>query len=133
MSAELIDEFAFLDDWEARYMHVIELGKALAPLTDAERVPANKVEGCTSQVWLVAERDGDHLIFRGDSDAQIVRGLIAVVIRMFSGRRAAEIVQLDAAGVLGQLGLENHLTPQRANGLHAMVSRMQAVARAASA
>ncbi|MCF6221626.1 MAG: SufE family protein [Robiginitomaculum sp.] len=126
---DMIDDFSFLDDWEDRYMHVIELGKALAPLTDAERNPETKVNGCVSQVWLVQETQGDSanpiLNFRGDSDAHIVKGLVAVVLTLFSGRTAQAITNIDAAAILSKLGLEEHLTPQRSNGLHAMIARIK--------
>ncbi len=126
---DMIDDFSFLDDWEDRYMHVIELGKALAPLTDAERNPETKVNGCVSQVWLVQETQGDSanpiLNFRGDSDAHIVKGLVAVVLTLFSGRTAQAITNIDASAILSKLGLEEHLTPQRSNGLHAMIARIK--------
>ena len=125
---DMIDDFAFLTDWEDRYMHVIDLGKQLAPLTDDERNAANKVKGCVSQVWLVSARDGDTLIFRGDSDAHIVKGLVAVALEIFSGRTPAEITSIDAADILGQLGLQEHLSPQRSNGLNAMIERIKAEA-----
>ncbi|MCF6227603.1 MAG: SufE family protein [Planctomycetes bacterium] len=125
----IISEFSSLDDWEDRYMHVIELGKALAPLTDAERNPETKVNGCVSQVWLVQETQGNStnpvLNFRGDSDAHIVKGLVAVVLTLFSGRTAQAITDIDATTILARLGLEEHLTPQRSNGLHAMIARIK--------
>jgi len=124
-----MDDFSFLDDWEDRYMHVIELGKSLAPLSDAERNASTKVNGCVSQVWLVVEveKNGNNPIlnFRGDSDAHIVKGLVAVVLTIFSGRTAQEITDIDAAAILAGLGLEEHLTPQRSNGLHAMIGRIK--------
>ncbi len=129
---DLIADFSFLDDWEDRYMHVIELGKSLAPLTDAERNNLTKVKGCVSQVWLVQEISDANppvLTFRGDSDAHIVKGLVAIVLAIFSGRTAQEIVDLDAIEILAKLGLEEHLTPQRSNGLHAMVARIKQDAR----
>ncbi|PHQ59903.1 MAG: cysteine desulfuration protein SufE [Robiginitomaculum sp.] len=127
---DMMDDFSYLDDWEDRYMHVIELGKSLAPLSDEERNANTKVNGCVSQVWLVlnVEKDGDNnpvLNFRGDSDAHIVKGLVAVVLTVFSGRTAQEIVDIDAAAILSGLGLEEHLTPQRSNGLHAMIGRIK--------
>jgi len=124
-----MDDFSFLDDWEDRYMHVIELGKSLAPLSAAERNASTKVNGCVSQVWLVVEveKNGNNPIlnFRGDSDAHIVKGLVAVVLTIFSGRTAQEITDIDAAAILAGLGLEEHLTPQRSNGLHAMIGRIK--------
>lgn len=125
----LIDDFALLDDWEDRYRYVIELGKALPALPDADRTDATKVRGCASQVWLVSETDrgGDPVLhFRGDSDAHIVRGLIAVLFALYTGRRASEILATDAEASLGRLGLRQHLTSQRSNGLSAMVARMRA-------
>lgn len=123
---DMIDDFSFLDDWEDRYMHVIELGKSLEPLTDDERNAMTKVNGCVSQVWLVLEvEDGNFLKFRGDSDAHIVKGLVAVVLTIFSGRTAQDITDIDAAAILSGLGLEEHLTPQRSNGLHAMIGRIK--------
>ena len=127
---DMIDDFAFLTDWEDRYMHVIDLGKQLTPLTDAERNAANKVKGCVSQVWLVSERDGETLTFRGDSDAHIVKGLVAVALEIFSGRTPAEISTIDAGDILGKLGLQEHLSPQRSNGLNAMITRIKAEAAA---
>jgi len=123
---ELIDEFDFLGDWEERYRHVIDLGKTLAPLTDAERSDANKVRGCASQVWLVTERGPDgRLSFRGDSDAHIVRGLIALLLRLYSGRTPAEIAAFDAKAGLDRLGLSGALSTQRTNGLFSMVERIR--------
>ncbi len=122
---DMIDDFAFLDDWEDRYMHVIDLGKGLPPLPDAERTEANKVKGCASQVWLVSEKDGDILRFSGDSDAHIVKGLVAIVLEIFSGRSATEIAALDANEILSKLGLSEHLSAQRSNGLAAMIGRIK--------
>ncbi|NIJ42484.1 cysteine desulfuration protein SufE [Parvibaculum indicum] len=139
MSAEeLIEDFAFLDDWEERYRYVIELGKDLQPLTDEEHSPENKVTGCASQVWLVREihpgEDGrPRLVFRGDSDAHIVRGLIAILLRIFSGKTPEEIASIDAREIFGKLGLNEHLSPQRSNGLFSMVARIQAEAKAVAA
>lgn len=133
---DLIDDFAFLDEWEERYRYVIELGKSLEPLSEEEHSPANKVEGCVSQVWLVNEVRCDDegqpvLHFRGDSDAHIVRGLIAILMRLYSDKRPADILKIDARSILAQLGLDAHLTPQRSNGLYSMVERIQADAKAA--
>ncbi|MGQ7794599.1 SufE family protein [Faunimonas sp. B44] len=132
----LIEDFQFLDDWEDRYRYVIELGKELAPLSPDERCDANKVRGCASQVWLVTERSEGNdpvLTFRGDSDALIVRGLIAVLLEIFSGRTAQEILAVDAEEVLAGLGLREHLTSQRSNGLSSMVARIRRDAAAALA
>ena len=129
----LIDDFAFLDSWEDRYMHVIDLGRELEPLENSERTEANKVQGCASQVWLVSERDGDTLRFRGDSDAHIVRGLVAVVLAALSGRTRADILATDMEAVMARLGLSEHLSSQRANGLRSMVARIRAEAAASVA
>lgn len=131
---DLIDDFAFLDEWEERYRYVIELGKGLEPLSDEEHSAANKVEGCVSQVWLVNETRKDAagqtvLHFRGDSDAHIVRGLIAILMRLYSDKAPADILGIDARDVFAKLGLDEHLTPQRSNGLYSMVARIQADAR----
>lgn len=130
IAADLVEEFSFFGDWEERYAHVIALGRDLAPLRDDERVEKNRVHGCASQVWLVAENDDGLMHWRGDSDAFIVKGLIAILIRLLSGREAHTVADFDVAGTLDALGLEGQLTSQRANGLRAMVERMQAEARA---
>jgi cysteine desulfuration protein SufE len=130
--AELAGEFEVLGDWEERYRYVIDLGRELAPLSDAERSDANKVRGCASQVWLVSEPQADGTLkFRGDSDAHIVRGLIAIVLRLFSGRRPAEILAFDAPAAFETLGLKGALSQQRSNGLASMVARIRADATAA--
>jgi cysteine desulfuration protein SufE len=129
IDAELQDlaaEFDLLGDWEERYRYIIELGHTLAPLSDAERVDANKVRGCASQVWLVTEPTEDgRLVFRGDSDAMIVQGLVAVMLRLYSGRTSEEILSFDAAAALKQLGLDGALSAQRSNGLASMVQRIR--------
>ena len=132
--AELSAEFEVLGDWEERYRYVIDLGKDLAALTDAERSDANKVRGCASQVWLVTEPQSDGTLkFRGDSDAHIVRGLIAIVLRLFSGRKPAEILAFDAPAAFETLGLKGALSQQRSNGLASMVARIRADAEQARA
>lgn len=134
---DIADTFDFLDDWEDRYRHVIEIGKAMPPLPEAERVPATKVQGCASQVWLVPEVEGQgagaKIRFRGDSDAMIVRGLIAVLIALYDGLTADEVLAVDAQAELARLGLDEHLSAQRSNGLRAMVARVRDIARAARA
>ena len=131
--AELIEDFAFLDGWEDRYMHVIDLGRAMEPLPEADRVDANKVPGCASQVWLASTRGVDgHLVFRGDSDAHIVRGLVAIATQVFSGRPDAAIRDLDHEALFAELGLSEHLSSQRANGLRSMVARIKREAGAAA-
>lgn len=129
--AELSAEFEVLGDWEERYRYVIDLGRELAPLSETERTEINKVRGCASQVWLVVEPQADGTLrFRGDSDAHIVRGLIAIVLRLFSGRRAAEILAFDAPAAFEALGLKGALSQQRSNGLAAMVARIRRDAEA---
>src|SRR4051812_28996473 len=124
--AELSAEFEVLGDWEERYRYVIEMGRDLAPLSDAERSDANKVRGCASQVWLVTEPQADGaLTFRGDSDAHIVRGLIAILLRLYCGRRPAEILAFDAKAAFAALGLAGALSSQRSNGLASMVERIR--------
>ncbi len=135
MSIEnIIEDFEYLDDWEDRYRYVIELGKALEPLPESERTDINKVNGCVSQVWLSAEIDKSdpdfpRLKFVGDSDAHIVRGLIAILIAVYSNRSADEITNTDPVETFSRLGLKEHLTPQRSNGLFSMVDRIKRDAR----
>jgi cysteine desulfuration protein SufE len=130
---ELAEEFDLLGDWEERYRHVIDLGRTLEPLSDAERSDANRVRGCASQVWLVSEKDeGGRLRFRGDSDAHIVRGLIALLFRLFSGRTPKEILGFDAKAAFARLGLSGALSSQRANGLASMAERIRRDAEAAA-
>ncbi len=135
MSATLEDireNFSFLDDWEDRYRYVIELGKELEPLTEDEHSEDNKVRGCVSQVWLKTDLAGDGpdpiLTFRGDSDALIVRGLIAVLHATYSGRPVSEVLSTDPEVIFNELNLKEHLTPQRSNGLRSMVERLRKVA-----
>ncbi len=125
---DLADTFEFLDDWEERYRHVIDLGKAMPPLDDSFKVPALKVQGCASQVWLRPMVTKGHFDFQGDSDALIVRGLIAVLHALYSGLPVAAVGQVDAVAELGRLGLNDHLSAQRSNGLRAMVERIRKVA-----
>lgn len=129
---DMIDDFAFLDDWEDRYMHVIEMGKALPSLSEIEHCANNKVNGCVSQVWLVthvSDTQTPVLSYRGDSDAHIVKGLVAIVITIFSGLSPQDIVAIDAKSILNQLGLSEHLSMQRSNGLSAMIARIQGEAQ----
>jgi cysteine desulfuration protein SufE len=135
---EIIDNFSLLEDWDDRYRYVIELGRGLSPLSDQDRTDANKVQGCASQVWLATTvrpngQRGPALTFCGDSDAHIVRGLIAILFAMFSGKPAREILSADAIALFERLGLREHLTPQRSNGFRSMVERIRADARAALA
>jgi cysteine desulfuration protein SufE len=129
---DIAETFAFLDDWEDRYRHVIELGKAMAPLDDSFKVPALKVDGCASQVWLRPVITGGIFDFEGDSDAMIVRGLIALVHALYAGLPVAEVGRVDAAAELGRLGLHEHLSSQRSNGLRAMVARIRKVSAEAA-
>ncbi|NLR95429.1 SufE family protein [Rhizobium sp. P38BS-XIX] len=126
---KIIDDFSFLDEWEDRYRYVIELGKALPDLPEDKRTLENKVQGCASQVWLVTHVSGDPdnpiLTFEGDSDAHIVRGLVAIVLATYSGKPAFEIATLDAIDIFGKIGLVEHLSSQRANGLRSMVKRIR--------
>ncbi|MGL4309170.1 MAG: SufE family protein [Paracoccaceae bacterium] len=133
---DLAETFAFLDDWEDRYRHVIEMGRALPPLDDALRVPATKVDGCASQVWLVprisGQGPGARFDFEGASDAMIVQGLIAVLHALYSGLTVAEVTKVDAPAQLARLGLADHLSQQRSNGVRAMVARIRAFAAEAA-
>jgi len=131
---ELAAEFELLGDWEERYRYVIELGRGLDPLAPAERSDANKVRGCASQVWLVTEPQADGVLrFRGDSDAHIVRGLIAILLRLYSGRPPAEILAFDAKAAFQRLGLTGALSAQRSNGLFSMTERIRRDAAAPTA
>jgi cysteine desulfuration protein SufE len=125
---EIAETFEFLDDWEDRYRHVIELGKALPALDDSFKVPALKVQGCASQVWLRPMISDNRFDFEGDSDAMIVRGLIAVLHALYAGLPVGEVAKVDAAAELGRLGLNDHLSSQRSNGLRSMVNRIRDVA-----
>jgi len=127
---QLAETFAFLDDWEERYRHVIELGRAMPPLDDTFKVPALKVDGCASQVWLRPVVAAGRFDFQGESDAMIVRGLIAVLHALYAGVPVAAVEQVDAQAELGRLGLNDHLSAQRSNGLRAMVARIREVAAA---
>ncbi|HXX02807.1 MAG TPA: SufE family protein [Xanthobacteraceae bacterium] len=133
---EIIDNFSVLDDWDDRYRYLIELGRELPPLAEAAHSDANKVQGCASQVWLDTKVSpngarGPVLSFAGDSDAHIVRGLIAILFAIFSGKHAKDILAIDALGLFEGMGLREHLTPQRSNGFRSMVERIRSDARAA--
>ncbi len=129
---ELIEEFAFFDDWMDRYRYIIDLARNLPEFPDEWQTEGNKVRGCQSQVWLVAEREGDRLVFHAISDAHIVSGLIAILLRIYSGRTPDEILATKP-DFIGAIGLDEHLSPTRNNGLHAMVTRIYAEAKAAQA
>ena len=133
---EIIANFDLLEEWDDRYRYLIELGKGLAPLPEASHTDENKVRGCASQVWIEARREsgpgaGTRLHYLGDSDAHIVRGLVALALAIYSGRTAAEILETDAFSIYEKLGLAAHLTPQRSNGVRSMIERIKADARQA--
>ena len=125
---EIVEDFEFLEDWEDRYRYVIEQGKAMPSLNDALKVPATKVDGCASQVWLHPNIEGNLFYFEGDSDAVIVRGLIAVLRRLYNHLSLDEVLAIDAAGQLARLGLDEHLSSQRSNGVRAMIERIRLLA-----
>lgn len=125
---EIIADFAFLDDWDDRYKYLIDLGRALPPYPEAKRDDAHKVRGCASQVWLDATMADDRVVLAGDSDAHIVKGLVAVLLALYSGKTPEEILSADAADALAPLDLSAHLTPQRSNGLASMVARIRSIA-----
>ena len=132
---EIVDNFELIDDWEERYRYLIELGRMMPPLPDQARTDRNKVPGCASQVWLETAiapgPRGPALHLRGDSDAHIVRGLVALITTFYEGRPAGEVLEADAQALLGRIGLSEHLTPQRSNGVRAMVERIRSDARGA--
>lgn len=135
---EIRDNFELLDDWDDRYRYVIELGRTLEPMPEAEHSAENKVQGCVSQVWLQKLVDRGNggapvLKYRGDSDAHIVRGLVAIVLALYSGRTPQEILETDAISVFNEFGFRDHLTPQRSNGLRSMVERIKTDAKEALA
>ncbi|MBS7539348.1 SufE family protein [Ancylobacter lacus] len=132
----IIEDFELLDSWDDRYRYLIELGRRLPPFPEALRTEATKVQGCASQVWLVSHPTADEsgrLSFEGDSDAHIVRGLVAILLALYSGRTAGEILAIDPGATFERIGLRDHLTPQRSNGLRSMVERIRADARRAQA
>ena len=127
----LVDEFDFLGDWEERYRYLIEMGQALPGLPEAERTDDTRVKGCVSQVWMVIDDGPDHALeLRGDSDAHIVKGLVALLSRLYDGRKPDEALSIDPKEVLGRIGLAEHLSPQRSNALASMIKRIQAEAQA---
>jgi cysteine desulfuration protein SufE len=135
---EIVENFTLLDQWDDRYRYVIELGRMLPPMPEGAHTEANKVRGCASQVWLLTHvkpngAAGPSLSFDGDSDAHIVRGLIAIVIALYSGKTAREILDIDALNLFDRIGLREGLTPQRSNGLRSMIERIRAEAKAAQA
>ena len=135
---EIVENFELLDEWDDRYRYVIELGRTLSPLADSAHVDANKVQGCASQVWLLTHvkpngSSGPVLTFEGDSDAHIVRGLIAILFALYSGKSAQDILATDPLALFDRIGLRENLTPQRSNGLRSMVERIRAEAKTALA
>lgn len=131
---DIRENFSLLDEWDDRYRYVIELGRTLEPMPEAEHTSQNKVQGCTSQVWLSRQpdrgnREAPVLHFLGDSDAHIVRGLVAILLTLYAGRTAREILAIDAHAMFDEFGFREHLTPQRSNGLRAMIERIRAIAR----
>ncbi len=129
---EIVEDFEFLEDWEDRYRYVIERGKAMDPLDDALKVPATKVDGCASQVWLHPQIENGVFRFDGESDAMIVRGLIAVLRTLYNDLPVADVPRVDAPSELARLGLNDHLSAQRSNGLRAMIERIRLVATEAA-
>lgn len=127
---DIVADFEFIDEWDEKYRYIIDLGKNLEPLTDEERSEANKVRGCASQVWLVFEGAGDDVRFRGDSDASIVKGLVALMVSLFSGKDKGEVTATDAEARLAEIDLAEHITPQRSNGVASMIKRIKAEAAA---
>jgi cysteine desulfuration protein SufE len=135
---EIVENFTLLDEWDDRYRYVIELGRTLTPLPDVAHIDANKVQGCASQVWLLTQvrpngGSGPTLTFEGDSDAHIVRGLIAILFALYSGKSARDILAIDALALFDRIGLRENLTPQRSNGLRSMVERIRTEAKTALA
>ena len=125
---DIRSDFEFLDDWDERYKYIIDLGRALPPYPEDRRDDAHKVRGCASQVWLHAEPKDGRVVLQGDSDAHIVKGLVALLIALYSGKSPEEMRAVDPAGALAPFDLHDHLTPQRSNGLHSMIKRIQAIA-----
>ncbi|MEM7739358.1 MAG: SufE family protein [Pseudomonadota bacterium] len=124
----IADDFAFIDDWDEKYRYIIDLGRRLPALTDAEHRDENKVRGCASQVWLVFDQNPETITFRGDSDAAIVKGLVALMVSLFSGKTKAEVEAIDAQAKLAEIDLQDHITPQRSNGVASMIKRIKAEA-----
>ncbi len=129
---DIVADFAFLDDWDDRYKYLIDLGRALPPFPAEKRDEAHKVRGCASQVWLDAASEGDQINLAGDSDAHIVKGLVAVLLALYSGKRPADMLRIDPDAALAPLDLSAHLTPQRSNGLASMIRRIRAIAEEAA-
>lgn len=131
-TAEIIEDIEFLDDWESRYQYIIDLGKELPKLPEDERLPELKVKGCQSDVWMITQQENEKLTFRVDSDAMIVRGLLAIVMAAYNNKRPQEITEFDIDGYFSAIDLENHLSPTRGNGLRAIVGKIKAIAAQAA-
>ena len=129
---ELIERFSFFDDWQERYRYIIDLGMKLPALDDAHKTEDNKVRGCMSQVWMVHEVQAESLHFQADSDSHIVKGLISLLLSLYSGRSSAEVLEIDIEHVFQSIGLDQHLSPNRRNGFYSMVGRIRGVAEANS-
>ncbi|VAV92242.1 Sulfur acceptor protein =_ iron-sulfur cluster assembly SufE [hydrothermal vent metagenome] len=127
---DVLETFAFLDDWEDRYKYIIDLGRSLPDFDEKYMTEENRVHGCTSRVWLIHELVDGKVVFRGESDAHIVRGLVALILMIFSGKIPAEILEIEARDTLDKLGLEKHLSPMRTNGLFSMVAKIKSIAGA---
>lgn len=131
---EIVEDFDFIDDWEDRYRYVIDLGKTMTPLNDGQKIPSTKVEGCASQVWIVPEIIGEgadiRIHFQGESDAMIVSGLIAVLLALYDDLTPTEALGVEAQNEMGRLGLDQHLSSQRSNGLRAMIQRIRQLSNA---
>lgn len=124
---EVKETFEFMDEWEDRYRFIIDLGRKLPDFDEANQTEENRVHGCSSKVWLVYDREGDKILFKGDSDAHIVKGLVALILMIFSNKTPKEIIATDANGILNDLGLSQHLSPMRTNGLFSMVERIKSI------
>ena len=126
---DITETFEFLDDWEERYKYIIDLGRSLEPFDEKDQTEENRVHGCTSRVWLIHEEKEKCIFFKGDSDAFIVKGLVAIILTIYSGKTAKEILAVDIKDFLDKLGLEKHLSPMRTNGLYSMVERIRNIAK----
>lgn len=124
---EVKETFEFMDEWEDRYRFIIDLGRKLPDFDESDQTEENRVQGCTSKVWLIYDLEGEKVYFKGDSDAHIVRGLVAIILMIFSGKTPQQITDTDASKILEELGLSQHLSPMRTNGLFAMVERIKAI------
>lgn len=124
---EVKETFEFMDEWEDRYRFIIDLGRKLPDFDEADQTEENRVHGCSSKVWLVYDREDDKILFKGDSDAHIVKGLVALILMIFSNKTSKEIIATDANGILNDLGLSQHLSPMRTNGLFSMVERIKSI------